>query len=94
MLFSNRDHLAGGITHGKIYSLLLFSAILLILQSTATLLFFPILAFRVYLSLRGGSILMLWVALELNMVRVLPLLRFESGTYGGEVRIKYFLVQA
>lgn len=28
------------------------------------------------------------------MVRVLPLLRFERGTYGGEVRIKYFLVQA
>ena len=28
------------------------------------------------------------------MVRVLPLLRFERGPYGGEVRIKYFLVQA
>ena len=46
-------------THGKIYSLLLYSAILLILLSTATLLFFPMLGFRVYLSLRGASVLIL-----------------------------------
>ena len=43
---------------------------------------------------RAARVLMLWVALELNIVRVLPLLRFERGPYGGEVRIKYFLVQA
>ena len=34
------------------------------------------------------------MALELNIIRVLPLLRFGENAYGGEVRIKYFLIQA
>lgn len=37
---------------------------------------------------------MLWVSLELNIIRVLPLLSSQTGGFRGEVRMKYFLVQA
>jgi len=56
--------------------------------------FFPVLILRIYLSFRRRRILGAWLALEINMVRVLPLLRVDSTGFSGEVRIKYFLVQA
>lgn len=71
-----------------------FSAILLILLSISKLLFFPVLVSRVYLGLTRSRILLVWVMLELNIIRVLPLLRFDGGVFRGELRIKYFLIQA
>ena len=49
---------------------------------------------RVYLGLTRSRILLVWVMLELNIIRVLPLLRFDGGVFRGELRIKYFLIQA
>lgn len=55
--------------------------------------FFSILGFRILVILRRANIVLSWLRLEINMIRVVPLLATRASR-GAEVVVKYFLVQA
>lgn len=56
--------------------------------------FFPLLLLRILFLLRRKNVFFIWVRIELNMLRVLPLLGARREGYQAEVVLKYFLVQA
>ena len=57
-------------------------------------LFLPLLVVRIYFGMSSRSVFFSWVRLEINMLRVLPLLRFSFRLVGAETALKYLLVQA
>ena len=56
--------------------------------------FFPLLVFRVLFLLRRKNLFFIWVCMELNMLRILPILRTSGEGFQAEAVLKYFLVQA
>lgn len=49
---------------------------------------------RIYLGISSRSVFFSWVRLEINILSVLPLLRFSFSLVGAETALKYLLVQA
>ena len=49
---------------------------------------------RVYLIIRRNNIILCWISLELNILRVLPLIGRSNSFFNMEESLKYFLVQS
>ena len=57
------------------------------------ILFGPLLILRIYFGLSRRRLFVSWFRLELNVIRVVPLLCLRRDQFSSEVRLKYFLVQ-
>lgn len=57
------------------------------------LIFSLIILITILISLRRTSIFLIWVILEVNIIRVLPLLAAKGGIFEGDASLKYFISQ-
>lgn len=67
---------------------------MLIISKVSFFGFFPLLLLRIIFLLRRKNFFFIWASMELNLIRIIPLLRANEIGYESEVVLKYFLVQA
>lgn len=70
------------------------SAIFSIRVRLSKILFFPVLFMRIYLGVRASRLIYCWLRLELNMLRVLPMIVMGDSLAAPRGGLKYFLIQA
>ena len=73
---------------------MLLSAIFSIFLSLSKVLFFPLLVIRVYIGLSSIRVIYCWLRLELNILRILPLIVLSDSFSSAATGLKYFLIQA
>jgi NADH-ubiquinone oxidoreductase chain 2 len=60
----------------------------------ALVVFYVFLVFRILLVVSVNSWFIVWVGLEINVIRFIPLIVIKGDKYSNEARVKYFLTQA